>query len=273
MVDRVVVVPRHLIRAGPFLARHLRVRGGDVIEVVAVEVLVHRHAGLEQLLVVLGARQRREIEKFEQIDRQLLLDHLDIVGDQLLGVVRKAQDVAGISDDVGLLPGQQHLAVFGDLVLPLLGRHQVGRIDILKPDEDAADARALALLDEVRQLVAERVDLDDQREVNLLDLAQMDQPVEDLLPVLVAGEVVVGDEKSEQPLPDVDPDDLLDVVGGAAARFAPLHVDDGAERALVGTAAAGVEARHRACGAPHALALEQRDRRALDAEGRSFMKL
>ena len=36
---------------------------------------------------------------------------------------------------------------------------------------------------------------------------------------------------------------VLDVVGRAEARLASLHVDDGAERALIGTAAAGVEAR------------------------------
>ena len=35
---------------------------------------------------------------------------------------------------------------------------------------------------------------------------------------------------------------MLDIIGGTVARLAPLHVDDGAERTLIGTAAAGVEA-------------------------------
>ena len=61
-------------------------------------------------------------------------------------------------------------------------------------------------------------------------------------------------------------DDPLDVVGRAAARLAALHVDDGAERALERAAAAGVEARVIARGAPdasarqigHAACLERR---------------
>ena len=92
-------------------------------------------------------------------------------------------------------------------------------------------------------LVAERIDLDDEVELEPLDLAHLDQPIEDRLPVLVAGEIVVGDEEAMHALAQLTPDDLLDVVGRAPPRLAPLHIDDGAERALVGTAAAGIEAR------------------------------
>ncbi len=58
---------------------------------------------------------------------------------------------------------------------------------------------------------------------------------------------------------------LLDVVRRAAARLAALHVDDGAERALIGAAAAGVETGGAAGGALRALDRHQRDRRAVDA--------
>ena len=59
-------------------------------------------------------------------------------------------------------------------------------------------ARA-ALLDEVRNLVAPGVDLDGEPDrLDPLDLAQMDDPVEDRLPVLVAGEIVVGDEEADR---------------------------------------------------------------------------
>ena len=94
--------------------------------------------------------------------------------------------------------------------------------------------------------------------------AQVDQAIEDRLPVLVAGEIVVGDEEAAQPLRVVDPHDLLDVVGRAAARHAALHIDDGAERALIGTAAAGIETGDAADGALRALQRHQRNRRALD---------
>ena len=52
------------------------------------------------------------------------------------------------------------------------------------------------LLDEVRDLVAERVDLDGEADVDALAPAQLDQPVEEHLPVAVAGEIVVGDEEA-----------------------------------------------------------------------------
>jgi len=63
-------------------------------------------------------------------------------------------------------PLLQHGAVFGDLVLPLLGRDQILGIDILKPDEHATHTRARCLLDEVWNLVTERVDLDREAAVN-----------------------------------------------------------------------------------------------------------
>jgi hypothetical protein len=59
--------------------------------------------------------------------------------------------------------------------------------------------------------VTERVDLDDEGDVELLDLAQLNEPVEDRLPVLVAGEVVVGDEEVGETLRVVLAHQLLDI--------------------------------------------------------------
>ena len=81
--------------------------------------------------------------------------------------------------------------------------------------------------------------------------AQIAEAVEDRLPVLVAREVVVGDEVAHDALGDVGADQALDIVGGAEARLAPLHVDDGAEAALEGAAAPGVEAGDRAAVTAH----------------------
>ena len=77
--------------------------------------------------------------------------------------------------------------------------------------------------------------------VKLLDLAQMDQAVEDRLPILVAGEIVVGDEEFRDALGPVGAHQRLDVIRRAIARLAALDVDDGAERALIRTAATGIE--------------------------------
>ena len=141
------------------------------------------------------------------------------------------------------MPGLQHLAVFGDLVLALLGGQQVVGIDVLEPDEHAVDAGPARLVDEVRDAMALGVDLDDQGDGDALVLLELDQPVEEVLPMLVAGHVVVGDEERRDALLVVLADDRLEVVGAAEAALAALHVDDGAERALERAAAAEIEAR------------------------------
>ena len=157
--------------------------GDRVLEIVFVEVGIHVDALAPQHLVVLGAGQRREEEELEHVERQLALDDLDVAPDRFRRVAGKAEDVAGIGEDALRLPGQQHLAVFGDLVLPLLGGDQVVRVDVLQPDEHARDAGALRLLDEVRDLVAERVHLDHEAERACLSTSRsFDEAVEDRSP-------------------------------------------------------------------------------------------
>ena len=176
-------------------------------------------------------------------------------------VVGKAQNVAGIGPDAGRLPGQQHVAIFGDLVLPLFGGQQIVGIDVLQPDEDAGYAGAFGLGDEIRDLVTQRVDLDQETHVHAVVFAQFDDAVEDRLPVLVAGEIVVGDEEAVDAVLVVLAQDALDVVRRAPPRFPPLHVDDGAERALERAAAPGVEGGHVADGLAYGIAREIRRHR------------
>ena len=165
MLGRVEGIPGGLISLLPLPIRHLGVVGDAVVEVIFVEVTIHPDALLQKHLVVFGAGKRREEEKFEEVERQLALDDLDVVKDRFLRIGRKAEDVARIGDGAVVAPFLQHLAIFGDLVLPLLGRDQIVGIDVLEPDEDAAHARFLRLLDEVRDLVAKRVDLDGEAEI------------------------------------------------------------------------------------------------------------
>ena len=80
---------------------------------------------------------------------------------------------------------------------------------------------------------------------------EIDQPVEDRLPVAVAGEIVVGDEIVVDALGVIGAHDRLDVIGAPIARFAALDIDDRAEAALERAAAAGVEARMMADDPPH----------------------
>ena len=148
---------------------------------------------------------------------------------------------------------------------PFLRLLQRFRVDALQADEHAIDAGPAGLLDEARDLVAHRVDLRDDLDAQALLLAHRDQAVEDRFPVLVAREVVVGDEEVVHALREVGADDALDVVGAARARLAPLHVDDGAEAAQERAAAPGVEARAQTAGAANDVDRQVRRRRALQA--------
>ena len=162
-------------------------------------------------------------------------------------------------------PGLQHDPVFPDLVLPLFRALERLRIDALKPDEDLVAAGPRRLLDEARDLVAERVDLKDQLDRNALVGSQIDQAVEDRLPVAVAGEIVVGDEIVVDALGVIGAHDRFDVIGAPIARLAALDIDDGAEAALERAAAAGVEARVVADDAPHDFLRQHGDRGRLHA--------
>ncbi len=185
--------------------------------------------------------------------------------DALRRVVRKAEDVAGEGEHLGAAPGLQHDPVLGDLVLPLRRFLEVRRVDVLQADEHLGAAGARRLLDEVRDLVTHGVHLHVQVDLEPVHLAHLDDAVEDRLPVLVAGEVVVGDEVAAEPLLGAGADQHLDVVRRAVARLAPLHVDDRAEAARERAAASGVEARDVAEVAAHVAGGQRRQRLRLEA--------
>ena len=233
-----------------------------MVEVVFVEIGIHPRALRPEHLVILGTRQRGQEEKFENIERQFALDDLDIAENRFLGVAREADDVAGIGDGAVIAPLLQHVAIFGDAVLSLLRGKQVFRVDVLEPDEHASHPGARRLLDEIRNAVAQRIDLDGEADVQTF-LAQRDHPVEQRFPVTVAREVVVGDEEPLDALRAVLADDVLQVIRRAEPALAALHVDDGAERALIRTPATEIDAGERARGSADMLARQDRRRLAL----------
>src|SRR3984957_12039036 len=238
---RVIALPGVAIDAPPRIRRHDWVLGADMLEVVIVHVGFHPRALEMKGLVVLGARQRREEKEFEDVNRQLALDRVDVAGDRFRRVGGEAQDVAGPGHDLGAPPHLQHLAIFPDLVLALLGAHQGFGVDVLEPDENRIAAGPRRLLDEVRDLVAERVDLEKEPDPEAVLLPQFDQPIEDRLPVAVAGKIVIRDEEARNALRSIGAHDRLDVVRRPIARLAPLDIDDGAEAALERAATSGVE--------------------------------
>jgi hypothetical protein len=56
--------------------------------------------------------------------------------------------------------------------------------------------------------------------------------------LLVAREIVVRNEEFADALAPIETDQMLDVIGRAEAGLTPLHVDDGAKRALIRAATA-----------------------------------
>ena len=73
--------------------------------------------------------------ELQQVDRQLALDDLDVADDRFRSIAGEAEDVSGEDGGAGVLPLQQHLPVFGDLVLLLARAQQAVGIDALEADE------------------------------------------------------------------------------------------------------------------------------------------
>src|SRR5688572_16948962 len=215
-------------------------------------------------LVIFRSGKRGQIKELEQIDRQFTLDDIDVMHDRLASIAGESEDVTAVGHDPGLFPCEQHLSIIRDLVLAFLSSEQIVRVDILQTDIRALYAGSLTLWDEVLDLVAEGVDLDDEADVQLLDLAKLDQTVENNFPILIAREVVVGDKKRVKPLSEVHADDLLDVVRRPSPRLAALDIDDRAERAREGTSSSGVEACSRSGRQIHAFGRQQRRRDSLE---------
>ena len=110
-------------------------------------------------------------------------------------------------------PGEQHLAIFRDLVLAFLGRREIVGIDVLQADEHPGHAGAFRLRNEARDLVAQRVDLDHQADRNPINLPKPDEAIEDRLPLPVARKIIVGDEELVDALRPVEAQQMFDVVG------------------------------------------------------------
>ena len=143
-------VPGGSVGLLPLLVRHFGMVRDPVVEVVLVDVGVHPYPLLQQGLMVLRAGQGGEKKELQDIERQLALNDVNVAQDRVFGVGGEAEDVAREGDRSVRAPLLQHLTVFGDLVLSLLGGDQIVRIDVFKPDEHAFDAGGGRLLDEVR---------------------------------------------------------------------------------------------------------------------------
>ena len=166
-----------------------------MIEIVLVHVGVHPDPLLPKNLVVLRSGQRSQKKQFENVERQFVLDDLDVAQDRLLGVTRESDDIAGTGDGAVVAPFLQQLPIIGDLVLTLLCRDKIVRINVLQSYEHSTNSRLGRLLDEVWDFVTQRVNLDGKADVRAVSGAQGYQTIKQQFPIAVTREIVVGDEK------------------------------------------------------------------------------
>ena len=106
-------------------------------------------------------------------------------------------------------------------VLLLFGLQQIVGVDVFETNKDSLAAGARRLLDKVRDAEAQRVDPDDELQLQALLLAHLDQPVENRLPIVVARKIVVGDEEAEDALRQIGAHQALDIVGVAPRDLRP----------------------------------------------------
>src|SRR5215472_17449836 len=128
-----------------------------MFHVICIELRFHRNALLPEDLMILRTGQRSQAEKFDNVERELPMYDRDMSPDAVGCIPWEAQDVARKRDDALSLPGEQHLAIVGDLVLSLLRRGEIVRVDIFQSNEHPRDAGPLRLGDEVFNFVAKGV--------------------------------------------------------------------------------------------------------------------
>jgi hypothetical protein len=104
--------------------------------------------------MILGAGQRREEEELEHVDGELALDDLDVGADRVDRVAGKAEDVAGVRDF------RYSVILFWRFFAPA----RLSGLMFSRPMKTRFTPAFAHLLDEVRDAVAERVDLDDEVE-------------------------------------------------------------------------------------------------------------
>ena len=175
----VVLRPSVAIDLFPGLSRHPRVAGADMLQIIVVHVWVHRNPFEIKGLVILGAGERRQQKnsRMSSGNSFLMMSMSRAMGSPACRWENREYSPRP-GHHLGPPPGLQHDAVFPDLVLPLLGALKRFGIDVLEPDENLIAAGPRRLFDEVRNFVAQRVDLQDQLDLEALVLPQIDQAVE-----------------------------------------------------------------------------------------------
>ena len=93
------------------------------------------------------------------------------------------------------MPSLEHRTIFGDPILTLGGALEAVRIDVLEPNEHLFAPGEGSFLNETRNFMSKRVDLDREVDFELLPAPQCDDAVENLFPIAIAREIVVAQKE------------------------------------------------------------------------------
>src|SRR6516225_5645273 len=224
------------VRLLPRAVFEIRMVSDFVLGIVKIEVRMHPLTTTQHVEMVHGARQGSKHEKGGMVRLDLFGEELHVTADGIHGVEGETEDVADVAGNVAVAVSLDELAIFLDLILFFAGGGEVARVDTFHADENGHAAGLTRLGDKVLDLPGKHIDLHHELDGYLFFHAQTDEVIEDGFPVLVAGEIVVGEKvEGDAVLVVIAADGLRDVLGGAEAHLATLYVDDGAESAFEGT--------------------------------------
>lgn len=108
------------------------------------------------------------------------------------------------------------------------------------------------------------IDLNDQLDLDTMLFAQLNQFIKKHLPVAIAGKIIIGNEKSLDALGNINAHNAFKIICRAEPALAPLHINDGAKRALKRAAASKVKTGPAALGARHHFNRQERYRFAIN---------
>ena len=220
----------------------VRMMSHFMLGIVKIEVRMHPLSAAQHVEVIHGAGQRHKDEEGGVVGPDFVHQEFQVAADGFDSVKREADDVANVGRDIRIAVSLNEVAVFADLILFLAGGGQIAGINAFHADENVDASRLARFGDEVFDFPGEDVDLHHEFNGDFFLVANVDEDVEDGFPIFVAGKIVVGEEiESDAVFVVVAANGFGDMVGGAETHLAALHIDDGAESAFEGAAAAAIE--------------------------------
>src|SRR6516225_3842236 len=191
---------------------------------------MHPLAATQHVQMVDGARQGSQHKERGMVRLDLFGEEFHVAPDGIYGVEGEAEDIADVGGNPAVAISLDEVAILLDLILLLASGRKVARVDAFHADKNGHAAGLARLGDKILNLPGKHINLHHELDGYFFFLAKADEVVEDSFPVFVASEIIVGEKvEGNAVFVIVAANCFGDVLGGAEAHLAALHVDDGAE--------------------------------------------